>query len=63
MINEYDKIRLKTGQIGRILEILDSDAYIAEIFHSDGNVDTSEIRHTEIASVFKEIETPLGLVL
>lgn len=60
MIKEYDKIRLKTGHIARILEILDDEAYIAEIFLKDGDVDTTEIKRADIVSVFEEVEHPVA---
>jgi len=56
MIKEYDKIRLKTGQIGRILELLNDDAFIAEIYLEDGGIDTTEIKISDILSVFVETE-------
>ena len=55
-VKQYDKIRLKTGIVGRILEILGDDSYIAELFLDDGDVDTTEIRKSEIQSVFVETE-------
>jgi len=59
MIKEYDKIRLKTGIVGRILEILSENSFIAELFLEDGDVDTTEIKKAEIASVFIETEHPI----
>ena len=56
MIKAYDKIRLKTGEIGRILELLSDDSFIAEIYLEDGEIDTTEIKITEILSVFVETE-------
>ena len=58
MIKEYDKIRLQTGEIGRILEIFDDNSYIAEIFTNDGGLDTVEIKKNDIFSVFTETEHP-----
>ena len=60
MIQEYDKIRLKTGEIGRILEILSEDAYMAEIFLKGGEIDTTEIKRDDIVSVFIETEQPIA---
>ena len=59
MIKEYDKIRLKTGIVGRILEILSDNSFIAELFLENGDVDTTEIKKVEIASVFVETEKPI----
>ena len=66
MIKEYDKVRLKTGEIARISEVLEAGvAYIAEIFRpSNGfSVTIDDIRHDDIASVFIETETPLTQVV
>ena len=63
MIKEYDKVRLKTGEIARIAEVLKKDtAYIAEIVRRNGefSVTVEQILHGEIASVFTETETPLA---
>jgi len=60
MIREYDKIRVKTGIIGRILEILSEDSFIAELYLDDGDIDTTEIKKSEITSVFVETEHPIG---
>ena len=59
MPNIYDKIRLKTGELGRILEDFGDGAYIAEISRKSGEIDTTEIRIEEIASIFIETEKPL----
>jgi hypothetical protein len=63
MPSEYDKIKLKTGEIGRILEDLGDGSYIAEISLKTGEIDTTEIRLRDIASVFVETETPLSAVV
>ncbi|MDR0935473.1 MAG: hypothetical protein LBM98_02190 [Oscillospiraceae bacterium] len=59
MIKEYAKIRLTTGEIARILEIFKDGGYIAEIFRKKGGLETTEIRQSDIASVFVENEIPL----
>jgi len=62
MIQEYDKVRLKTGETARISEILESGvAYIAEIARKNGDfsITIEQIRHDEIASVFVESEQPI----
>jgi len=61
MPNVYDKIKLKTGEFGRILEDFGDGAYIAEISRHNGEIDTTEIKKEEIASVFVETETPLAV--
>ena len=60
MIREGDKIKLKTGEIAFISEILaENEAYAAEVFDKSGGVSVEQILHTEIASVFVEIEQPV----
>jgi len=56
MPNIYDKIRLKSGEIGRILEDFGDGTYIAEISRKSGEIDTTEVRREEISSVFIETE-------
>ena len=56
MIKEYDRIRLKTGERGQILEILDDDTYLAEIISKEGDVDTTEIKKTAIKAIIVEHE-------
>jgi len=63
MINEYDKVRLKTGEIARISEVLELGvAYIAEIFRKNGesSITIDHIKHDDISSIFVETETPLA---
>ena len=63
MIKEYDKVRLKTGEVARISEVLEAGvAYIAEIFRKNGEfaVTIDQINHSDIASVFVETETLLA---
>ena len=59
MIKVYDKIRLKSGELGRILEDFGDGAYIAEISKKSGEIDTLEIKQEEIASIFEEVEKPV----
>ncbi|MCL2170903.1 MAG: hypothetical protein FWB71_02020 [Defluviitaleaceae bacterium] len=62
MIREFAKVRLKSGEIAHVVEILESGvAYIAEIVRQSGDfsVTIDDIRHEDIASVFVETETPL----
>jgi len=61
MINEGDKIKLTSGEIAIISEVLEKDvAYIAEIFLKDGGVSIDQICHNDIASIFEEIERPIA---
>jgi len=62
VIKEYDKVRLKTGEIARISEVLeDGVAYIAEIIRRNGDFSVSieQIKQTDISSVFVETEKPI----
>jgi hypothetical protein len=63
MIHEYAKVRLKTGEIAHIVEILKPNAaYVAEVVRKNGefSVSIEQLLHDEIASVFTETETPLA---
>ena len=61
MINEGDKIRLKSGEVAYVAEILEVGvAYIAEIFRKNGDISVTidQINHNDIATIFMEIEKP-----
>jgi len=61
MIKEYDKVKLTTGEIARISEVLEEGvAYIADIFKKDGGISIEQIAYSDIASVFEEIERPIA---
>ena len=61
MIKEGDKIKLKTGEIALVSEVLSEDkAYVAEVFSKNGDVSVEQLLQQEIASVFIETEYPLG---
>ena len=60
MIAEYDKVRLKTGEIARIVEILDSNVFLAEIATESGNINTTEINKSNIRAKIVEVEQPLS---
>ena len=62
MIKEYDKIRLLTGEIARVLEIFDPKSFLIEVPRKSGGVDTTEISLSDIKSRFVEIEEPLCVV-
>ena len=62
MIREYCKVRLNTGEIAHIVDILEQGkAYMAEIVRKNGefSVTIDQISHGDIVSVFTETETPL----
>ena len=59
-IKEGQKVRLKTNEIGRIVEVLkNGEAFMAEIFMSVGGIDIKTIRPNDIASVYVENEIPM----
>ncbi|MCL2754881.1 MAG: hypothetical protein FWD35_04080 [Oscillospiraceae bacterium] len=63
MIEESKKVRLKTGEVARIADVLEKGvAYIAEIMRrSNGfSVTVAQISHDDIQSVFEEIELPVA---
>ena len=56
-IKQYDKIRLKTGLIGRIMEVLGAgEAFIVDVMNDDGEYDTIDIKPDDIKSKFIEYE-------
>jgi len=56
----YQHIRLKNGKRATIVEILEQGkAYMADIEIAEGDFETEHISHTDIASVFVEVEQPL----
>jgi hypothetical protein len=62
MINEYDKVRLKSGEIARIVEVLeDGKMYVGEIIRANRHVEVDHIPLENIASVFVETEQPLAI--
>jgi hypothetical protein len=59
MIKEYDKIRLKTGELARIVEVLDTDVFLAEVATKTGDINTTEIYKKDISAKIVEVEQPL----
>ena len=60
-IQEYDKARLKNGNIVKIVEILGNGAaFIAEIYKEGEGLTIDQILLEEISSVIKEVEYPLA---
>jgi len=58
-VKQYDKIRLKSGFIARIMEVLGAnEAFIADVETGDGEYDTIDIKPSDIKSVFVEYEEP-----
>ena len=56
MIKEFDKIRLKTGQRGCILEIFDDNNFLAEVASANGDIEITEIKKQDIKAVIEEVE-------
>ena len=58
MIKEHDKVKLMTGEIARISEVLKAEvAFVAEVYKEDGGVSVEPINIEDIKSVFTETET------
>ena len=62
MISEGDKVKLRTGEIALIAEVLeDGVMYVAEIFTKSG-VTVDHLEYIDIASVFIETENPIATI-
>jgi len=60
MIKQYDKIKLKSGERAVIVEIWEQGvSYEADIEIDFDDYKTETIKHTDIESVFVEVEVPL----
>ena len=56
-IKQYDKIRLNTGLVGRIMEVLGAgEAFIVDVMNDDGEYDTIDVKPNDIKSKFIEYE-------
>jgi len=60
LIKEYDKVRLITGELARIVEIFSDFDFLAEVANKDGDIEVRDINRDQIASVFEELEKPLA---
>jgi hypothetical protein len=61
VITEGQKIKLKTGEIGRIVEVFkNGEAFMAEVFKQAGGISIDTIKPIDIGSVFVETEVPMG---
>ena len=59
-ILEGQKIKLKTDEIARIVEVFkNGEAFMAEIFKSGGGIVIATIKPVDIASVYIENEIPM----
>jgi len=62
MIKEFDKVRLVTGEVAHIVEVSKQGvAYVAEVMRKNGefSVSVEPLAHSDIASIFVEMETPI----
>jgi len=60
MIKEYDKVKLRTGETARIVEVLEQGKmYVGEIIRTNRSVEVEHIAFSDIVSVFVETETPV----
>ena len=60
-IQEYDKVRLKSGKVVKIVEVLGNGAaFIAEVYKAGEGLTVEQILLEDISSVIKEVEYPLA---
>ena len=60
MIEQYCKVKLKTGKYAIIVEVCEQGvAYIADIEMAEGEYETETIYHTDILAKIIEIEQPM----
>ena len=60
-LKKHDKIRLKTGERGAILETFDDGSYLVEFFAKDGLVDIAEVTTEDIQAIIIEVEKALNI--
>ena len=57
----FQKIKLKTGEIADIVDILkDGEAYVVDIYEPNSEFRTETIKHSDIASKIVEVEQPIS---
>jgi len=55
----YQKIRLKSGKVGHVVEIFnDGEAYMIDIKQDDGEYELETVKPQDIKSVIVEVEKP-----
>ena len=60
----FQKVSLKNGQIGCIIEIFnDGEAYMIEVLENDGNYSQLTIYPHQIKSIFVEVEKSVETLL
>jgi preprotein translocase subunit YajC len=58
VIQQYDKVRLTSGLVARIVEVLErGKAYLADVELGDGEFTTKFVNDAEIDSLFVETES------
>ena len=63
-LHMYQKVRLKTGKIGCIIEIFnDGEAYLVELLGNDGEYEQETIYPKDIKSIIIEVEKPYDCVV
>ena len=61
-LDMFQKIRLKDGRSGHIIEIFnDGEAYMVDLKADDGEYDQETIRPDNIKSIVVEIDTPFTI--
>jgi len=63
MVREFNKVKLKNGDVGYIADKLDDSHFYADVSNSSGEISTVLISINDIESVFVETETPLSKVV
>ena len=60
MIEQYNKVKLKSGEYAIIVEICEQGvAYIADIEVEEGDYETETIYHSDILAKIVEVEQPM----
>jgi hypothetical protein len=60
----YQKIRLKSGKVGHIIEIFnDGEAYMVDILMEDGEYEQETIYPKDIKSIVVEVEEPFSIAV
>ena len=59
----YQKIRLKNGKIGHVIEIFNKgEAYMVDLRTDDGEYEQETVRPDDIMSIIIEVDTPFVAV-
>ncbi|MCL1832300.1 MAG: DUF4926 domain-containing protein [Oscillospiraceae bacterium] len=58
-IEMFQKIRLKSGKVGRVVEIFnEGEAYMVDLMSDDGEYEQKTIHPPDIKSIVVEIDKP-----